>query len=59
MPSPTFSIIAPIYNEKDNLLILYARIRDVMESTKEPWELILVDDGSTDGSTELIRSLAQ
>ena len=59
MPSPTFSIIAPIFNEKDNLPILYARIRDVMESTKEPWELILVDDGSTDGSTELIRSLAQ
>jgi len=59
MPSPTFSIIAPIFNEKDNLPILYARIRDVMESTKEPWELILVDDGSTDGSIELIRSLAQ
>lgn len=59
MPSPTFSIIAPIFNEKDNLPILYARIRDVMESTKEPWELILVDDGSTDGSAELIRSLAQ
>jgi len=59
MPSPTFSIIAPIFNEKDNLPVLIARIRDVMETTGEPWELILVDDGSTDGSTELIRSLAQ
>lgn len=59
MPSPTFSIIAPIFNEKDNLPVLTARIRDVMESTGEPWELILVDDGSTDGSTELIRSLVQ
>ena len=59
MRSPTFSIIAPIFNEKDNLPVLYARINEVMESTKEPWELILVDDGSIDGSTELIRSLAE
>ena len=30
-----------------------------MDSTNEPWELLLVDDGSTDGSTELICELAQ
>ena len=54
----TYSIIAPIYNEFDNLPELYQRVKDVMDSTKEPWELILVDDGSTDGSTERIRELA-
>jgi dolichol-phosphate mannosyltransferase len=54
----TYSIIAPIYNEFDNLPELYQRVKDVMDSTKEPWELILVDDGSTDGSTERIRALA-
>ncbi len=34
------------------------KLNEVMDSTKEPWELLLVDDGSTDGSTEMIRELA-
>ena len=55
----TYSIIAPIYNEIDNLPKLYRRVKEVMDSSGEPWELILVDDGSTDGSTEKIRELAQ
>ena len=55
----TYSIIAPIYNEKENLSELYRRVKAVMDSTGESWELILVDDGSTDGSTEDIRELAQ
>jgi len=55
----TYSIIAPIYNEIDNLPELYRRIKEVMNSSGESWELILVDDGSTDGSTEKIRELAQ
>ncbi|NLE83007.1 MAG: glycosyltransferase family 2 protein [Chloroflexi bacterium] len=55
---PTFTVIAPIYNELDNLTLLYQRVKAVMESTGEPWELILVDDGSTDGSTDLMRQLA-
>jgi glycosyltransferase involved in cell wall biosynthesis len=54
-----YSIIAPIYNEIDNLPELYRRVKEVMNSSGEPWELILVDDGSTDGSTEKIRELAQ
>jgi glycosyltransferase involved in cell wall biosynthesis len=59
MSTPTFTIIAPVFNEEENLPILYERVREVMDSTAEPWELILVDDGSTDGSTELIRELAE
>lgn len=54
----TYSIIAPIYNEIDNLPELYRRVKEVMDSTGEAWELILVDDGSTDGSTDRIRELA-
>jgi glycosyltransferase involved in cell wall biosynthesis len=54
-----YSIIAPIYNEIENLPALYQRVKAVMDSTAEPWELILVDDGSTDGSTDKIRELAQ
>ncbi|MDY6866417.1 MAG: glycosyltransferase family 2 protein [Chloroflexota bacterium] len=59
MKNPTFTIIAPIYNELENIPELYPRVRDVMDQTGEPWELILVDDGSTDGSTDVIRKLAE
>lgn len=59
MKKPTFTVIAPIYNELENIPELYPRIRDVMDQTGEPWELILVDDGSSDGSTEVIRKLAE
>ena len=57
--SVTYSIIAPIYNEIDNLSELYRRIKEVMDSTGKEWELVLVDDGCTDGSTEKIRELAE
>lgn len=55
----TYSIIAPIFNEKENLSELHRRVVAVMDSTGEPWELILVDDGSTDGSTDIICQLAK
>jgi dolichol-phosphate mannosyltransferase len=55
----TYSIIAPIYNELENIPELYRRVSEVMDSTSEPWELILVDDGSTDGSTQAIWDLAK
>ena len=55
----TYSIIAPIYNELENIPELHRRVSEIMDSTGEPWELILVDDGSTDGSTEAIRDLAK
>ena len=55
----TFSVVAPIYNENENIPELYRRVTEVMSATGEPWELILVDDGSTDGSTERIRELAR
>jgi polyisoprenyl-phosphate glycosyltransferase len=57
-PKITFSIIAPVFNERETLPALYPRIKEVMDKTGEEWELILIDDGSTDGSTEFIRELA-
>ena len=44
------SIIAPVYNEEEVLHSLYDRIREVMESTGEEWELMLVNDGRRDRS---------
>ena len=55
---PVFSIIAPIYNEKESLPELHRRVSAVMNGLGEPWELILVDDGCSDGSTDMIRQLA-
>jgi len=55
--SPTFSIIAPIYNEVGNLRELYRRVSDVMNTIGEPWELVMVNDGSRDGSLEVMRAL--
>ena len=53
----TFSIIAPIFNELENIPELYSRIKDVMNTIGETWELLMVDDGSQDGSTEAIQKL--
>ena len=56
---PKYSIIAPVYNESESLPELQKRITEVMTQTGEEWELILVDDGSTDGSTGAIREMAK
>jgi dolichol-phosphate mannosyltransferase len=53
-----YSIVAPIYNEIENIPELYRRVKEVMSAMGGTWELLLVDDGSTDGSTEAIRALA-
>ncbi len=57
MTEPVFSIIAPNYNEGKSIQEFYRRVRDVMDSTGEPWELVWVDDGSTDGTRDLLRDL--
>ncbi len=56
---PQISVVAPLYNEVQSLPELVRRIQQVLDDLGETWELLLVDDGSTDGSTELIMKLAQ
>jgi len=51
-------VIAPIFNEIGNLPEFYRRVKESLDQTGEDWELLLVDDGSTDGSTDKIRELA-
>lgn len=55
--TPTFSIVAPVYNEVGNIRELHRRISEVMQQTGEPWELVMVDDGSTDGSAEVMEEV--
>ena len=45
-----FSIIIPLYNEEKTIPELFTRLAAVTDGMSDPWELILVDDGSTDGS---------
>lgn len=54
---PTFSVVAPVFNERETLPVFYQRIVDVMEELRDSFELVLVDDGSRDGSYEVMREL--
>ena len=53
------SMIIPVYNEAQNLPLLYASIKQVMEPIKQKWEVIFVDDGSTDESLDVLQSFVK
>ena len=52
------SVTVPICNEAGNIRALYERVRETLEALGRPWELILVNDGSTDGSEQLLDEVA-
>lgn len=53
------SVVVPIYNELENIPLLHAAVTKVMQQLGKPYELILVNDGSKDGSTEALATLAE
>ncbi len=53
------SIVIPIHNEEQSVLALYDRLTAVLESLIQPYEIIYVDDASTDRSFELLRNLLE
>src|SRR6185436_19541887 len=53
------SIVAPVYNERENLEPLVAEILGVLRPSSFSFEILLVDDGSSDGSAEGIDALAK
>ena len=57
--SPKYSVIAPVYNEIGCIQEFYQQVSSAMKTLHESWELVLVDDGSTDGSTNAIREIAK
>jgi glycosyltransferase involved in cell wall biosynthesis len=52
------SIVVPICNELDNIPLLYQQLMAVLPDLARPWEIVFVDDGSTDGSTGRLAELA-
>ena len=58
IPQPTISIIAPCFNEAATLPEFYRRVLEAMQKLEETWELVLVDDGSQDGTAAILRELA-
>ena len=57
-PTPDVSIVVPIYNEVENLPDLVERIAQAMSAQPLSFELLAVDDGSRDGSADMLRELA-
>ncbi|MBL8173981.1 MAG: glycosyltransferase family 2 protein [Bryobacterales bacterium] len=53
------SIVIPIHNEEPAILPLYDRLTTVMESLRKPYEILFVDDASTDRSFELLANLVE
>ena len=54
-----YSIVVPFHNEEENLPELYRRLTRVMESLGDDYELVFVDDGSSDGTHQLLRQICQ
>ena len=56
--SPDISVVIPVFNERENLRPLYEGIREVLNDMGRTWELLFVDDGSTDGSYAVQQDIA-
>lgn len=56
--APSFSVVIPLYNEASVLPELWSRLSAQLEPLEEFWEVVFVDDGSTDGSSIQLQDLA-
>jgi len=56
--NPALSVVFPVFNERDNLNALHQRVSEAITETGLDYELIFVDNGSVDGSLDVIKSLA-
>jgi len=53
------SLVIPIYNEEENIPLLYAEIKEVLDATSYQYEMIFIDDGSSDTSVAVLEQLSQ
>jgi polyisoprenyl-phosphate glycosyltransferase len=57
--TPVASIVLPCYNEREHVMQEIKRISAAMDDSKIPYELIVIDDGSTDGTREVLAAAAK
>jgi glycosyltransferase involved in cell wall biosynthesis len=55
--SPDISVVVPVYNEEDSLPVLYREVRETLEAFGRTFELLFVDDHSTDSSLRVMLAL--
>src|SRR5450631_3855933 len=53
-----YSVVVPFHNEEENVTVLYARLKQVMEQVGDSFEMVLVDDGSKDRTYKLLEEIA-
>jgi dolichol-phosphate mannosyltransferase len=58
MSAPAISVVVPVFNEEGNVADLYARTRRVLQALALSYEFVFIDDGSTDGTGDMLRALA-
>ncbi len=54
-PQPKISIVVPVFNERQNLPMLHERLTKTLDGTGKSWEILYTDDGSKDGSIDLLK----
>jgi glycosyltransferase involved in cell wall biosynthesis len=54
---PEISIIVPLYNEEDNVSVLYQEIRNAVDFLKKPYEILFIDDGSSDSTVNVLKKI--
>jgi glycosyltransferase involved in cell wall biosynthesis len=52
------SVVVPVYNEEGNLPLLISKLVEVFKNLGRPYEMIFVDDGSSDGSRRILKEMA-
>lgn len=52
------SVVIPVYNERENIPLLYTELKTVLNGITSQHEILFVDDGSTDGTREVLKSLS-
>jgi dolichol-phosphate mannosyltransferase len=58
MSETGLSVVIPMFNEAENAIVTVRRVEETLSKFEGPWEIIAVNDGSTDGTLEILKGLA-